>query len=307
MKLFFTQSSITVLLFTSCAVFALDQSESTDSSFLRGDNHADKDENDQFSNLRIVQDETYVEHFNSEEFEEDYSLSKSDVSDEEESQIYSASQRLLKWIFIEKTINNDEWYSEYSDDEVREYKKQDKGDEADELQSHDVCPKNNSYKRSNCPNPPSCKNVKQEWGKAKLCINRMPHPDNKNFFYVATMKCIPEWENCDKCSCGILDGNRCRFKSNGQRITDDRYSVNCNSRKTVTIKPYKSGKISFKPFDIKGGNGKNKDKKNKNKNKDKKNKNKNKDKKKKKGNKNKKKKKRMISGDSMDHSPVKAK
>mmetsp|Transcript_41722 Transcript_41722/g.42316 ORF Transcript_41722/g.42316 Transcript_41722/m.42316 type:complete len:169 (+) Transcript_41722:506-1012(+) len=154
------------------------------------------------------------------------------------------------------------------------------------------------YKRSNCPNPPSCKNVEKEWGKAKLCINRMPHPDDKNFFYVATMKCIPKWENCDKCSCGILENNRCRFKSKGQRVTDDRYSVNCNSRETVTINPLKGGKISFNPFDIKGGNGKNK-----NKNKDKKKKNKNKDKKKKKGNKNKKKKKRMISGDSMDHSP----
>eukprot|EP00593_Proboscia_inermis_P015362 CAMPEP_0171323238 /NCGR_PEP_ID=MMETSP0816-20121228/115452_1 /TAXON_ID=420281 /ORGANISM="Proboscia inermis, Strain CCAP1064/1" /LENGTH=209 /DNA_ID=CAMNT_0011821903 /DNA_START=953 /DNA_END=1581 /DNA_ORIENTATION=- len=106
------------------------------------------------------------------------------------------------------------------------------------------------------------------------------------------MKCIPKWENCDKCSCGILgDGNRCRFKSKGQRVTDDRYSVNCNSRETVKINPLKSGKISFEPFDIKGGNGKKKDKKNRNKNKDKKNKNKNKDKKDKNKNKDKKKKK----------------
>ena len=96
MKRFSAQSSITVILSTLCVAFALGQSESTDSSFLRGENHVDKDENDQFSNLRIVQDETYVEHFNTEEYEEeDYSISRSDVSDEEESQIYSASQRLV--------------------------------------------------------------------------------------------------------------------------------------------------------------------------------------------------------------------
>ncbi|KAL7532499.1 hypothetical protein ACHAWF_004162 [Thalassiosira exigua] len=46
-----------------------------------------------------------------------------------------------------------------------------------------------------------------EMGPGKLCINRIAfpyEPKDSTRSYVLAAKCIPKWENCDKCICGIL-------------------------------------------------------------------------------------------------------
>mmetsp|Transcript_27794 Transcript_27794/g.39774 ORF Transcript_27794/g.39774 Transcript_27794/m.39774 type:complete len:144 (-) Transcript_27794:100-531(-) len=101
-------------------------------------------------------------------------------------------RRNLKWVFAptQKVIDNNKSYDWYDDGEVPD----DKGmnDAPDFLRASDVCYKNGSYSRSNCPATPNC-SWSGEFGPAKLCINRAPTPSKT--FYVAVMKCIPIWEN----------------------------------------------------------------------------------------------------------------
>lgn len=85
------------------------------------------------------------------------------------------------------------WYDNYDDGTVAQYWGDKSGDAPDYLRPTDVCYDNGSYSRSSCPSPPNC-NFHGKWGKAKLCINRAPAPD-ETFFYVLVMKCIPHWEN----------------------------------------------------------------------------------------------------------------
>jgi len=75
-------------------------------------------------------------------------------------------------------------------------KKKKHDDPEDRLRSWDVCPKKgkSDYKHSYCPKPPNC-DWSGKWGKAKLCITRVPFPWNKKKYYVLAMKCIPYWEN----------------------------------------------------------------------------------------------------------------
>merc|ERR1712228_232372 len=75
-------------------------------------------------------------------------------------------------------------------------------------------------------------------GKSKLCINRASFPDDDRNWYVVAMKCIPEWENCDKCLCGRMrDQDKkkgyCRF--NGQGNNDDMVDISCNKPKKIKM------------------------------------------------------------------------
>jgi len=56
------------------------------------------------------------------------------------------------------------------------------------------------------------------------------------------MKCIPWWENCDKCMCGKivtenyypdLNGSPCIF--DGQKVDDDRVTLSCNPQDLDTV------------------------------------------------------------------------
>ena len=78
-------------------------------------------------------------------------------------------------------------------------------DHGDFLRSGDVCPKKGEtdFQHSYCPEAPDC-DWSGEWGKAKLCITRVPFPSDLSKFYALSMKCIPYWANCDKCVCGTL-------------------------------------------------------------------------------------------------------
>jgi len=73
-------------------------------------------------------------------------------------------------------------------------------DHGDFLRSGDVCPKKGEtdFQHSYCPEAPDC-DWSGEWGKAKLCITRVPFPSDFSKFYALSMKCIPYWANCDKC------------------------------------------------------------------------------------------------------------
>lgn len=142
--------------------------------------------------------------------------------------------RKLEWIFVptRNAVRGQGWYDNYDENTVpsRPWKW---SDEPDKLRSSDVCYDNGSFSRSHCPSPPTC-NFKSKWGEAKLCINRVPTPD-KSFFYVLVMKCIPFWENCDKCICGTITSERkngyCKYK--GQPYGDDWVDMNCHSLFTL--------------------------------------------------------------------------
>jgi len=78
------------------------------------------------------------------------------------------------------------------------------------------------------------KSKKEEWGTPKLCINRVPAPWDNDFFYVAAMKCIPYWENCDKCMCGRGKDPKCYFKGHKEsQPDDDRVRVKCKKLKNI--------------------------------------------------------------------------
>ena len=94
-----------------------------------------------------------------------------------------------------------------------------------------MCPgKDGSFKRSNCPKPPKCFRNKNDLGREKLCINRVYAPDSTKQYYVAAMKCVPQWENCDKCMCGYMKESYSKsgyFKCDDNPVNDGRVDVDC--------------------------------------------------------------------------------
>mmetsp|Transcript_9150 Transcript_9150/g.13278 ORF Transcript_9150/g.13278 Transcript_9150/m.13278 type:complete len:193 (-) Transcript_9150:233-811(-) len=127
-----------------------------------------------------------------------------------------------------KIVKNNMWL-DYDQDEIPEDTSG--GDSPDKLRSHDKCVKNGKYKRSFCLDPPDC-------GKGeKLCISRIPKPHDKNSYYVKAMKCIPTWENCDKCICGKLNNNdKCKFENKGEADDDRWVYAKCDEYNDVTLK-----------------------------------------------------------------------
>jgi len=161
-------------------------------------------------------------------------VEKSSTATEEQS-------RKLEWLFVStgQSENNNNSYDNYDDKEVPADKSI--NDAVDFLRSTDVCFKNGSYSLSNCPPPPDC-NFSGKFGPAKLCINRVPRQDDHKF-YVMVMKCIPQWENCDKCMCGNISsdkgaGAQCIFTGNKEPPNDDKVGLNCNDLTKVKFENF---------------------------------------------------------------------
>jgi hypothetical protein len=147
-------------------------------------------------------------------------------------------RRELTWIFVPTgdVIDNNNSYDNYGQDEVPDDTSM--NDSPDRLRAKDLCYKDGSYSLANCPEPPDC-NFSGEFGPAKLCINRFPSPDRE--YYVGVMKCIPRWENCDKCVCGHIsadnsDGGYCLTQGNNP--DDDYLSFSCSSRTKLKFQKY---------------------------------------------------------------------
>jgi len=125
-------------------------------------------------------------------------------------------------------------YTGYTANEVPAGNKSPQADAADYLRNGDQCLKGGTISRSNCGSVPDCSFTGQ-FGPAKLCINRLPNSDG--VWYVGAMKCIPQWENCDKCMCGLIssEGADSTCKFNGQTPDDDSTKVDCSNLSSATI------------------------------------------------------------------------
>lgn len=91
-----------------------------------------------------------------------------------------------------KVITTITSYSGYTDSEVPAGNRSPQADAADFLRNGDQCLKDGTISRSNCGSVPNCSFTGQ-FGPAKLCINRLP--TTAGGWYVAAMKCVPQWEN----------------------------------------------------------------------------------------------------------------
>merc|ERR1712151_147437 len=142
--------------------------------------------------------------------------------------------RQLDWNFIGKIFNDDEFFSNYDKNEIPSSTsgRGENGDREDYLRIDDKCAASNgSISKSNCRTPPRCNKKSSSLGRQKLCINRAFEPGKKNSWYVVAMKCIPEWENCDKCHCGYMKESYaktgyCKFDDSS--VNDDRVDVDCD-------------------------------------------------------------------------------
>jgi len=68
-------------------------------------------------------------------------------------------KRKLYWTFADHKVKGNDWYDRYRKDEYKAGVKEGWADEEDYLWDSDKCPgKDGSFKRSNCPKPPNCKN-----------------------------------------------------------------------------------------------------------------------------------------------------
>lgn len=161
----------------------------------------------------------------------------------EENLRHNREQRELEWLAITRdgyrTIDNNQWYHDYGSNEDRSRR----GDHGDHLRNTDICLGSDGiWSRKNCPEPPECSRVDTErrLGPAKLCINRVPFWDDRDTFFVGAMKCIPEFENCDKCICGqITDESRrgyCYFEGARQTPDDDRTAIGCGQNRLKAIR-----------------------------------------------------------------------
>mmetsp|Transcript_9773 Transcript_9773/g.14291 ORF Transcript_9773/g.14291 Transcript_9773/m.14291 type:complete len:229 (+) Transcript_9773:85-771(+) len=141
--------------------------------------------------------------------------------------------RRLDWIHfgnngevskVDGNGDNDLWL-DYDKEEIEEGMKT-SGDSADELFDWDLCKQGDTYNRTNCPDPPECPDD------TKLCINRVPTTDY-SLWHVKIMKCIPKWENCDKCMCGKMQKQNHRkigCKKDAQAPSDDRFEgISCDT------------------------------------------------------------------------------
>ncbi len=150
------------------------------------------------------------------------------------------------------TVYDDNWYTWYDKNEIPSDITSG-GDKVDYIRDNDICPgTNEQYTRANCPPAPDCSKVKQKWGEGKLCINRVPLPFDKTKFYIAAMKCIPEWENCDKCVCGLIDYKTglCGHFHPGHAPDDDRQQVDCNNLERISYRAVEIGRnIEFDPYE----------------------------------------------------------
>mmetsp|Transcript_5085 Transcript_5085/g.7490 ORF Transcript_5085/g.7490 Transcript_5085/m.7490 type:complete len:204 (+) Transcript_5085:253-864(+) len=127
-------------------------------------------------------------------------------------------------------------------------------DPEDFLRDTDKCfnPYDGTFKRKNCPSPPDCNWSGQE-GPAKLCINRVPYPDNHSEYYVLMMKCTPTYINCDKCMCGSISSDSssnayCRYSD--QDPSDDQVDIQCSDLTTIEMTTRSGRKFHFNNYYI---------------------------------------------------------
>eukprot|EP00590_Aulacoseira_subarctica_P006095 CAMPEP_0172416580 /NCGR_PEP_ID=MMETSP1064-20121228/3094_1 /TAXON_ID=202472 /ORGANISM="Aulacoseira subarctica , Strain CCAP 1002/5" /LENGTH=264 /DNA_ID=CAMNT_0013154373 /DNA_START=73 /DNA_END=867 /DNA_ORIENTATION=- len=151
--------------------------------------------------------------------------------------------RKLSWtveVPTSQNIANDVWYTDYDASEIPLGLDSIYADKEDFFRKADMCynPADQTFSNSNCPAEIDCSHLNSTTlGEAKLCINRAP--TNQGQFYVVLQKCIPKWENCDKCLCGtMLNGGG----SSGTCIVntecnpdDDRLEIDCVNPSQVTI------------------------------------------------------------------------
>jgi len=160
----------------------------------------------------------------------------------------SNENRKLNWeilVPVAKNITNDAWYTDYDANEIPSTLESVYADRADSFRKRDLCynETDGTYRRSNCPKELNCSHLNSTTlGPAKLCINRVPTYNGTWFAII--QKCIPKWENCDKCSCGKMskDGRFgvCEFVSDCSS-DDDRIQVDCTNPSQVTV----MGKYTF--------------------------------------------------------------
>lgn len=147
---------------------------------------------------------------------------------------HNGRERRLDWVFVDEVVPGDGWYTGYSRSDIKSRG----GDRRDYFRTNDLCydSETGTYTRENCDKLPDlkCEDVEQrapdagskayqpskrmaniteqekeedEMGPGKLCINRIAfpyEPKGSTRSYVLAAKCIPKWENCDKCLCGLL-------------------------------------------------------------------------------------------------------
>jgi len=125
-------------------------------------------------------------------------------------------------------------YNGYTSSEVPlDMTKQNDG--PDYYRNSDQCLKNGSISSSHCASISLDCNFVGQFGQAKLCMNRLP--TSKGKWFVAALKCIPVWENCDKCMCGFISSEgpdaTCTFEN--QTPDDDVTQVTCTDLSSATI------------------------------------------------------------------------
>lgn len=125
-------------------------------------------------------------------------------------------------------------------------------DPDDFLRDTDICfsPYDGTYSRENCPTPPNCSWSGEE-GPAKLCINRVPFPDDHSTYYVLMMKCTPQYINCDKCMCGNISSDNdinsfCNYAD--QDPSDDQVNIRCDDPSHIEMITVDGRKFTFSPY-----------------------------------------------------------
>jgi len=169
------------------------------------------------------------------------------------SQKFHGFVRDLGWTFVQEEFNNDDWYSDYDDDIPEGFAVNETGDPEDFLRDVDVCPgSDGTFSLENCPEMPNCTLIGEgDFGRGKLCINRVPFANNHSKFYVLAMKCIPHWENCDKCMCGTLKDKKslnayCETSPyKPHNPNDDRVDIDCDDLDVIS---FNNEKFRFDKF-----------------------------------------------------------
>lgn len=155
--------------------------------------------------------------------------------------IEEQEDRNLGWNFGDLVLEDDRFFGSYDPDEIPD-DKEESGDRIDYLRDGDVCIGNDgSLSRDNCLEPPDCSMSNDLVGEAMLCINRATQPGSTTDWYVLAMKCIPVWENCDKCFCGYMkrsyaEDGFCRWDDSS--ANDDRVEYDCDDRTKAEMMGY---------------------------------------------------------------------
>jgi hypothetical protein len=134
-------------------------------------------------------------------------------------------------------IATDVWYTDYDSSEIPPDLSSPEEDRADKFRDGDVCYNGGTYDRSSCPAELDCSHLNDPTlGSAKLCINRVP--TSAGLWYVLLQKCIPSWDNCDKCICGQMTSDYssgvCVYMAECSS-DDSRIEIDCTNPSDVKV------------------------------------------------------------------------